>query len=182
MVLPVLARERIQQLVDAAGEELDGDWVLVGGALATLWFSPQRVTEDIDLISVVDGPERRYQLMNFALVQGVPLEAVNSAADFFLRRIPDWTKQLELLHAGARARIFRPTPTLFLLLKTGRMSEADLGDCLALIDLAKRTGLAVDRARVCAHLGSLPDPESAPASARRNVLRAALGSQDDGME
>lgn len=174
MVVTVLARERIRELVDAAGEELDGDWVLVGGALATLWFLPDRATEDIDLISVLEGPDWRYQLMDFALAHGVPLEAVNSAADFFLRRFPDWRDQLEILHAGAHARILRPTPTLFLLLKAGRMSEADLGDCLALLNLATRTGLSVDRVRVRDHLRSLAEPESTAASERRKVLHAAL--------
>ena len=140
-----------------------------------MWFLPERATEDIDLISVVQGPDRRYQLMDFALAHGVPLEAVNSAADFFLRRFPDWRDQLEVLHAGAHARIFRPTPTLFLLLKVGRMSEADLGDCLALLNLATRTGLSVDRGRVRDHLSSLAEPESAAALARRNALHAALG-------
>lgn len=54
--------------------------------------------------------------MDFALAQGLPLEAVNSAADFLPRRIPDRTDELELLHEGTHARIFRPTPTLLLLL------------------------------------------------------------------
>ena len=175
MMEPAFAKDRIQRLVEAAGEQLTGDWVLVGGALAALWFSPERVTEDIDLIALAERPDRRYELMDFALAQGLPLETVNSAADFFLRRVPGWTEELELLHAGPRARIFRPTATLFLLLKIGRMSEADLGDCLGLLELAELTGLALDRTRVLVQLASLPAPESGPAAARRARLRGALG-------
>jgi hypothetical protein len=171
---PVLSKERIQRLMEAAGEQLTGDWVLVGGALAALWFAADRVTVDVDLISLPDRPERRYELMDFALAQGLPLEAVNSAADFFLRRIPGWVDDLEILHAGARARIFRPTPTLFLILKCGRMSEADLSDCLGLLALAQRTGMSMDRARVLAHLAGLPVPESEDALTRRETLREAL--------
>jgi hypothetical protein len=171
---PVLSMERIQRLVEAAGEQLTGDWVLVGGALAALWFAADRVTVDVDLISLPDRPERRYELMDFALAQGLPLEAVNSAADFFLRRIPGWVDDLELLHAGEHARIFRPTPALFLILKCGRMSEADLGDCLGLLALVQRTGMPMDRARVLAHLAGLPPSESENATTRRETLREAL--------
>ncbi len=174
MVEPVLSKERILRLVEAAGEQLTGDWVLVGGALAALWFAADRVTVDVDLISLPDRPERRYELMDFALAQGLPLEVVNSAADFFLRRVPGWADELQLLHAGTRARIFRPTPTLFLILKCGRMSEADLRDCLGLLALVQRAGLSVDRARVLAHLAGLPVPESDEAAKRRESLREAL--------
>jgi hypothetical protein len=95
---------------------------------------------------------------------------------FFLRRIPGWTDDLELLHAGTRARILRPTPALFLILKCGRMSEADLSDCLGLLALAQRTGMPVDRARVLAHLAGLPAPESEVAAKRREELREALAA------
>jgi hypothetical protein len=174
VVIPTLGRERIQALVGALADELEGDWVLIGGALAALWFASDRVTEDIDLVAVTDAPARRYALMDFALAHGLPLEAVNSAADFFLRRLPGWSDELELLHTGARGRIFRPTPTLFLLLKAGRMSEADLSDCLALVALARRTGLDIDRARVLAHLAALEAPETPAAVARRAALVLAL--------
>jgi hypothetical protein len=175
----VLERQRIQQLIEAAGERLTGEWVLVGGALAALWLSPERVTEDVDLVSISDLPERRYQLMDFALDHGLPIEAVNSAADFFLRRIPGWTDDLELLHAGSRARILRPTPTLFLLLKCERLSEADLSDCLALLALAERGEIAIDATRVLARLDALGDPDSGPAALRRGRLRAALAAWFD---
>lgn len=175
MSAPLLGRDRIARVIEAAGEHLAGDWILIGGALAALWFSPTRVTEDIDLVSLDDASERRWALMDFAIEQGLPVEAVNSAADFFLRRIAGWERDLELLHAGTHARIFRPTPTLFLLLKSARASEADLADCLALLDLAGHEGLAVDRARVRAHLDALPPTESEAAAARRRRLREALG-------
>jgi hypothetical protein len=171
-----LERDRIARLVEAAGERLTGDWILIGGALAALWFSPGRVTEDIDMVSMASDPQHRWQLLDFAIEQGLPVEAVNSAADFFLRRIPGWQDELELLHQGPGARIFRPTPTLFLLLKSPRAGEADLADCLALLDLAKREGLTIDRARVLAHLDTLPEPESDAARARRERLRAVVGA------
>jgi hypothetical protein len=95
----MLERQRIRQIIEAAGEQLTGDWVLVGGALAARWLSSERVTED---------------------------------------------------------------------------SEADLSDCLALLDLARRGVLAVDASRALAHLGGLGEPPSGRAGARRARLREEL--------
>lgn len=169
-----LERTAIARLVEAAGERLTGDWVLVGGALAALWFSPERATEDVDLVAVVDEQGKRYEVVELALAQGLPLEAVNSAADFFLRRIPGWQEELEVLHAGPRARILRPSPTLFLLLKIGRMSEADLGDCLGLIALVERCGLPLDGARVEAGIDALKGARPSPAAERCETPRSHL--------
>ena len=133
----VLDRVRLDQLLEAACAVLAGDWVLLGGAVAALCFSPHRVTEDIDLVPLGGADSRRYELMDFALAQGLPLEAVNSAADFFLRREEGFVADLELLREGALGRIFRPSPTLFLVLKSTRMTESDLADCLAQVASAR---------------------------------------------
>lgn len=37
----------IERLLALAEARLEGEWLLVGGALASIWFSPARVTEDI---------------------------------------------------------------------------------------------------------------------------------------
>ena len=174
MTPTTLDQRRIRELVELAGEQLEGDWVLVGGALAALWFTPGRVTEGVDIASVVDRPERRYALLDFAIAAGLSPEVVNSAADFFLRRIPGWEDDLEVLHLGSRARILRPTPTLFLMLKVGRMSEADLDDCLALVAEARRRGWPIDVPRVVAQLEARASTGSTPADARRHDLRTVL--------
>ncbi|HRG98262.1 MAG TPA: hypothetical protein PLR99_18550 [Polyangiaceae bacterium] len=176
-----LDRARLGRILEAACEQLEGDWVLLGGAVAALCFSPERVTEDIDLVplhaSGVGSDARRYALMDFALAQGLPLEAVNSAADFFLRREAGFEDDLELLRAGARARVFRPTPTLFVLLKCGRMSESDLSDCLAQLTAARREGVAIDVPRIRARLEALRRAETGdPARARRERLGDALSA------
>lgn len=169
-----LDRVRLRSLIEAAGDALQGDWVLLGGAVAALCFLPERVTEDIDLVPVGDASERRYELMEFALGEGLPVEAVNSAADFFLRRETNWNGELELLHAGSSARIFRPTPTLFLLLKCGRMSEADLTDCVAQIAEARTRGRPLDVARVLERLDVADAAPGEEARRRRALLRDAL--------
>lgn len=177
----VLDRDRLDRLLETACAVLPGDWVLLGGAVAALCFSPHRVTEDIDLVPLGGADSRRYELMDFALAQGLPLEAVNSAADFFLRREEGFVADLELLREGTLGRIFRPSPTLFLVLKSTRMTESDLADCLAQVASARATGQAIDVQRVLARLSRAdehdqtgPPEVGGGARGRRRHLRAEL--------
>ncbi len=78
-----LDRARIERFLDAACDRLEGEWLLVGGAAAAIWFMDGRVTEDVDLIGLAGTPAERRQLMELATEEGLPVEAVNSAADFF---------------------------------------------------------------------------------------------------
>lgn len=169
-----LDRAQIERVLDAAAAQLRGDWVLVGGALAAIWFSPARKTEDIDLLSMSDSSADRLQLMELASAMGLPIEAVNSAADFFLRRIEGWRGELELLRAGPSCRIFRANPTLFLLLKIGRLGEGDLEDCLELLSMCRLQKLPVDRARVTAALKTLKVTKDRSLAERRRSLQRAL--------
>jgi hypothetical protein len=163
----------ILRLLDAAEERLQGEWLLVGGALAAIWFSPSRVTEDVDLVSLSGTNEERLALMRLAQEVGLPVESVNSAADFFVRTIGGWRDQLEVLRRTAHLTIYRPTPTLFLLLKL-RLGEQDLDDCLALLSFARSRGLHVDGARVVTAIEALAPSEDAALIRRRAQLRAAL--------
>jgi hypothetical protein len=101
---------------------------------------------------------------------------VNSAADFFVRRISDWRDQLIELHRGSRATIFRPTATLFLLLKLARLTEVDLDDCAALLAHCRATGEseAIDAPRVLASLDALAPTPDAALAARRSALRGMV--------
>jgi hypothetical protein len=175
-VTPDLDRERLEGLLTALTERLAGDWLLVGGALAALWLRmPGRTTEDVDLVGLTGTPEERLALMRFAEEAGLPIETLNSAADFFVRRVPGWQQEIELLRAGSKARIYRPSPTLFLLLKIGRLSEQDLGDCLAMVEKTRSEALALDVERVLAALESLPPSPLDPGlETRRSLLRQTL--------
>jgi hypothetical protein len=170
-----LGRERIRRFLERAADALDGDWLLIGGAAAALWFREDRVTEDIDLVGLGDAPGARLALLELADEEGLPIEAVNSAADFFVRRVDGWRDRLELLLAGARGTIYRPDPTLFLLLKLRRLSETDLDDCLALLVHVAREGAALDRDGVSQALAALPATEDERLRERRKALGAALG-------
>jgi len=152
-----------------AAERLTGEWLLIGGAAAAAWFRDDRVTEDIDLIGLLGTQDERFALMELAGEAGLPIEAVNSAADFFVRKIPDWRAHLVPLVA-ARATIYRPSATLFLLLKLERLSESDLDDCVRLLAY----GEPLDAPRVRARLDALPATADAALGARRRALASAL--------
>ena len=167
-------RSRIKALLAHAVEWLEGDWLLVGGALAAVWFRPERRTEDIDLVDFTDGNSGRLRLLELAEREGIPVEALNSAADYFVRRVPDWKEQVEPWLRGSRATLWRPTPTLFLLLKVHRLSEADLQDCLLLVDHCAVEGLAVDTARVGDEIAGLPAADTSDLAGRRADLMERL--------
>ncbi len=173
MPQPRFDRAAVGRLLALAAERLDGDWLLIGGAAAAAWFRDDRVTEDVDLIGMAGTQSERFALMELASEAGLPVEAVNSAADFFVRKILDWREQLVPLLAG-RATIYRPNATLFLLLKVERLSESDLDDCTRLVAHCAATGEEIDAGRVRDRLAALPATQDAALEARRAVLTRAL--------
>ena len=171
-----LDRARIEQLLARAADTLDGDWMLVGDAAAALWFSPERTTQDIDLVKPTSSNDDRLRLMEVAEAEGLPVESVNSAADFALRRIPDWNRDAVLLRSGKTARIYRPSPTVFVLSKLRRLGEQDLDDCVALLAWCARHHEAIDRDRVRAALDALPETVDRALIERRSQLTAAVAA------
>ncbi len=171
-----LDRDRISAVVDAVVDRLPGDWILIGGGLVALWLEPRRVTEDVDLVAVTGSGSDRLALLGLARDLGLPIEALNSAADYFVYRIADWRQELERFRSGANGNIFRPSATLFLLLKLSRLSDQDLADCLSLRDRARIDGLPVDGVRITAAFDALPAPTSDEMRERRARLRAAMAA------
>lgn len=171
-------KARIDALLAMASEHLDGEWLLIGGAAAAAWYSFARTTEDVDLVGLAGTSEERLALMNLATSAGLPVEAVNSAGDFFVRRIPSWRDELVPLIRGTRATIYRPSATLFLLLKIERLTAIDLDDCASLLVHCSTTGEPVDLERVLSRLAALApgDPEQ---QTRRDELAALLRRADD---
>jgi hypothetical protein len=169
-----LDRERISGLLDQLGEGLTGEWLLVGGALVSVWIEPRRVTEDIDLVGLMGTQGERLALMDAVFSLGLPVEAVNSAADFFVHRISGWREEIEILRHYAKCVFYRPTPTLFVLLKMGRLSEQDLLDCTAIISKSRTEQLRLDERRLTSAVRALPKTEDASLLRRREELRKAL--------
>lgn len=170
-----LDRSRLDEIVSAIADRLDGDWLLIGGALVSLWLRPGRSTEDVDVIGLAGTPAERLALMNLAVDLGLPIEAVNSAADFFVQRIAGWREEIVVFRTGARGRVFRPTATLFLLLKITRLSASDLADCLAVIAEAGSAATErLDLPRVLGALDALPASTDHALASRRAELRRIL--------
>lgn len=174
--MSVLDRERLDALVTRICEELDGEWLLIGGAIVALWLEARRTTEDVDIIGL--GTSRqRLALMALAEAEGLPVEAVNSAADFFVERVDGWRRHLVVFRVGKRGKVYRPDATLFLLLKIHRLDEKDLSDCAALL----ASGEPFDAIRVRTAIRDLAAPASREQGARRaellRLLAAAPGSK-----
>jgi hypothetical protein len=165
---------RIDAIVQSIADRLPGDWLLIGGGLAALWFDARRVTEDVDIVGIEGTGADRLSLLGLAHDLGLPVEALNSAADFFVHRIADWRDQIEPFRVGRSGRIFRPTPTLFVLLKLRRLTTRDLDDCLHLLERCRTEALPFDRARVLAELGALPATLDDGLSVRRLRLGEAI--------
>jgi hypothetical protein len=177
--MEAMDRKRLEFVLARACERLTGDWLLVGGALVALWVEGRRTTEDVDLIGMEGTQEERFALMSLAAELQLPIEAVNSAADFFVRRVAGWREELEPFLRGASATIHRPTPTLFLLLKVGRLSAQDLADCLAVIRKARDEGLRLDGDRVTQAISALPSTSDSSVRVRRQQLLQALADERD---
>ncbi|MBL9024146.1 MAG: hypothetical protein JNL21_18280 [Myxococcales bacterium] len=178
MTTGLLDRSQIEAIVKAVAERLEGSWLLVGGSLVALELEPGRTTEDVDLVGMEGTQAERFALMDLAFDLGLPIEAVNSAADFFVRRIDGWETELSVLRAGPRATVYRPNTTLFILLKVGRLSERDLEDCELALRRAEQEGSHVDRPRIVAALDALAQTEDAALTARRLRLRERLSAPD----
>jgi hypothetical protein len=170
-MLAMLDRARIESILEELLTRLPGDWLLVGGGLVAIWIEPRRVTEDLDLIGLENASDQRFQLMSLAEAVGLPIEAVNSAAEFFVRRIEGWRDELELVRSSEHARLFRPSPTLFLLLKIARLSAQDLEDCLALL---AKCDTPIDHERVLRELSALGHGEDPEVRGRRLVLKTEM--------
>jgi hypothetical protein len=169
-------RARVKGFLELACERLEGDWLLIGGGAAAAWFAPGRTTEDLDIVGLGGSQQERFALMELAASAGLPIEAVNSAADFFVRRVTGWRDHLVELHRGTTATVYRPDATLFLLLKIQRLSEVDLDDCLALLDHCVRENESIALADVTRAVDQLPATEDAHLQARRVTLSARLRS------
>jgi hypothetical protein len=68
-----LDRAGIERIVAAVADELPGDRLLVGGALAALWLEPRRVTEDVDIVGLGGAGAERLALLELADRLGLPV-------------------------------------------------------------------------------------------------------------
>jgi len=125
-----IERKKLDALLSQVCENIGGDWVLLGGALALLSFDDTRMTEDIDLFArdQAKAPEKLRKLFAEGRSLGLNEEQLNSAASFFFGEIPSWQEELVLLRSEKNGRIWRPTLTALAYMKLKRGSRIDLQD------------------------------------------------------
>lgn len=145
----MLDSKKIQNFLKKAVDELHGDWILIGGTVLPALGIDHRVTVDIDLVPLTSfGNDEMLGLMSLAEELGLPVETINSAGGFFLKKIPGYENEILLLREGKTARIFRPQFLLYLKLKLARLSETDLQDVLTLYKYCRKQKETIDH-KVC---------------------------------
>lgn len=122
-------RKSFIELFDALKRELEGDWIIVGGALLHILGISPRETLDFDIVPVGEITNRlQLLIMKIADDLGYPPETINFGAEYFVKKIDGWENELVLLEDTGTCRIYRPTKKFFRRLKEARGSETDLRD------------------------------------------------------
>lgn len=158
----------LTKVLSLAADRLSGEWVLLGGTLLPALGVDVRSTVDIDLVGL--GPTEAAQsveLMEIAEQLGLPVETINQAAGFFLRRI-QWSREdLILMRETARAKIYRPSLKLYWQLKLERLSESDVVDCRSYFQICRATGDPIPNADLEALVASRIQVEENPEKLQR---------------
>jgi hypothetical protein len=143
--MKMLNAELLKKFLHKACEKLNGRWLLVGGTLLPAVGLDVRSTVDIDLVGLGEREAAQdLELMELAESLDLPIEAINPAAAFFVRRAEVRNEDLLPLFKGKSATIFRPSVDLYWRLKLVRLSEADELDCQHYFQFCKGQGDAID--------------------------------------
>jgi hypothetical protein len=115
--------------------KLEGEWVIIGGTVLSLLGIDERVTMDIDMVSInnKNSNAQSIKLMEIAESLGLPVEVINQAGEYFLSKVDGYQDHLILFAESKKCKIYRPDAFLFLKLKLARASETDLSDCMAFL-------------------------------------------------
>lgn len=129
----MLARKQIHAFLELAKNRLEGKWLVIGGTVLPMMGYEVRPTMDIDFVCLEQDSsnEQQLQLMQVAEDLELPVETINSAGAFFVKKLGDISGHVVELAKGKAATIYRPDAWLFFKLKLSRLSENDLADCLA---------------------------------------------------
>jgi hypothetical protein len=170
------SRFQIITAIDSAGDFLEGDWLLLGGALLPAVGVDVRSTVDVDLVCLKrGGAEQTLRLMKLAESLGSPIESVNQAAAHFLDKTGYSRKDLIELSRGKTAVLFRPSVRLYWKLKIPRLTESDLSDCQHYFRFCRGNGDDINgeelRDLVRTELARKPPPEK---SRRLKALLSVL--------
>ena len=136
----------LQSFFMACDARIAGKFVILGGSVMHLINYSDRVTLDIDVaaFNLENLNLLQAQLIGIADAIGLPFEAINQAASFFLYKVPDWNENLVMVFGGENCSFYRPNAFLYIQLKAARLSENDLEDCLRMIRFARKKQENID--------------------------------------
>lgn len=141
-----MTKKILEKLVQKTLKDLKGNWIIIGGSVLPLVGVEYRSTVDIDMIPMSEsGNDSVLDLMRLAEGLGLPVESVNSAGLFFLKKIHDWEERIVLHQESKKCRIYRPQFDLYLELKISRLSESDETDIIAYHQWHQSNGLSIER-------------------------------------
>lgn len=121
--------KKMKLLLKDLFKTIEGDWLLIGGALLHTLNLTDRETLDIDIVSIKGSTEEdQLRCIDIALKHGLPPDAINFASTIFVKKQKNWKEEIILLYEGKRGRIYRPSKKLFRNLKKSRATDIDLLD------------------------------------------------------
>lgn len=126
-----MTKDLVCAVIEKLADQEPGEWVLLGGSLGLAVNATHRATFDIDLgradMADLFTPAG---LIGIAESLGIPIEAINQAANIYLHRqtFDGW---LVPLVKGAKSTVYRPHFDLYLRMKLERLSVTDAHDIIA---------------------------------------------------
>jgi hypothetical protein len=147
--LNTLSPKILKKFLKLASETLTGEWVFVGGTVLPSLGVEHRPTVDIDFVALQpSNNDQTLKLMSIAEKLALPVESINQAASYFFFKTKYQKEDLIPLLQEKNCIIYRPSVTLFLILKIQRMSPTDLDDCREMLRYAKKLKEPLATARV----------------------------------
>tara|TARA_Y100000590_G_scaffold458480_1_gene613293 strand:- start:1182 stop:1709 length:528 start_codon:yes stop_codon:yes gene_type:complete len=127
----MIKSELMNLFLKEAEKKLEGEFILIGGALLPALGIETRVTTDIDIIRVKETSDHQYLMHAFKIAEklGFPPEAINFAAEFFFQKQKAKKNELILFYKKGKFILYRPSCFLYFRLKVVRLSPSDLIDC-----------------------------------------------------
>jgi len=171
-----LDTQTLKRFLDLAVKKLKGEWLLVGGTLLPAVGISHRSTVDIDFVGLTKAEtSQNLELMELAESMGLPVEAVNQAASFFVHKLGYNSRELLPLRQSKNCRIYRPSCELYWKLKLARLTESDYQDCKQYYLYCTKNGDAVDGKKLKSIISiELATRKTKSTSADRRVLLERL--------
>ena len=173
-----LNSQLLKKFLRRACEELEGEWILIGGTLLPALGIDVRPTIDIDLVGLTDREAAQtLKLMEIAESLGLGIEVINQAASYYFRRVGFKKSDLKILATGRKVAIYRPSVELYWRLKVPRLTESDALDCQHYLQFCRGQGDKIDGMLLNKPiLAELKKTNSAAKVERLKVLKSLLVS------